>query len=125
MGVKRPLSASASGAFVAAASGGRTRFMGRDASRWAARFHPRWSSYSRLLWGVILRARSFYHEVGQQPDWTEWEGTMRRGWCAAAVIALALSTVPASALELRMLASWDRNNPAVPLLAEGFARNVE
>jgi TRAP-type transport system periplasmic protein len=50
---------------------------------------------------------------------------MRRGWWIGAGIALAVTTVPAAALELRMLTSWDRNNPAVPLLAEGFAKNVE
>ena len=50
---------------------------------------------------------------------------MQRGWWIGAGIALAVTTVPAAALELRMLTSWDRNNPAVPLLAEGFAKNVE
>src|SRR2546430_9961616 len=40
-------------------------------------------------------------------------------------IGLAIGTAPAAATELRMLTSWDKSNPAVPLLAEGFARNVE
>jgi TRAP-type transport system periplasmic protein len=50
---------------------------------------------------------------------------MRTGWWSGAVIVLAITAAPATALELRMLTSWDRNNPAVPLLAEGFAKNVE
>jgi TRAP-type mannitol/chloroaromatic compound transport system substrate-binding protein len=41
------------------------------------------------------------------------------------VLALAVSTAPAVAAEYRMLASWDKNNPAVPLLAEAYAKNVE
>ena len=45
-------------------------------------------------------------------------------WCTAAAFALAL-TAPAGAAEFRMLTSWSKNNPAVPLLAEGFAKGVE
>jgi TRAP-type transport system periplasmic protein len=45
--------------------------------------------------------------------------------CTGLLAAVAISVGPASGAELRMLTSWDRNNPAVPLLAEGFARNVE
>jgi TRAP-type mannitol/chloroaromatic compound transport system substrate-binding protein len=40
-------------------------------------------------------------------------------------IAFMVGTAPVAAAELRMLTSWDKTNPAVPLLAEGFARNVE
>ena len=46
---------------------------------------------------------------------------MRGAWWTGAIIGLAIATAPAGALELRMLTSWD----AVPLLAEGFAKNVE
>lgn len=46
-------------------------------------------------------------------------------WCASAVLALAVFTVPAVAAEYRMLTSWDKSNPAVPVLAEPFAKNVE
>jgi TRAP-type C4-dicarboxylate transport system substrate-binding protein len=45
-------------------------------------------------------------------------------WCTGAAIALMLAA-PAGAAEFRMLTSWSRNNPAVPLLAEGFAKGVE
>jgi TRAP-type transport system periplasmic protein len=49
--------------------------------------------------------------------------TMR--WCTGALLILAAATAPAAAAEYRMLTSWDKSNPAVPLLAEGFAKNVE
>jgi TRAP-type transport system periplasmic protein len=48
---------------------------------------------------------------------------MKERWCAA-LLALAVSAVPAAAADYRMLTSWDKNNPAVPLLAEGYAKNV-
>ncbi len=50
---------------------------------------------------------------------------MTRRWCTGALLALAVSTAPAAAAEYRMLTSWDKTNPAVPLLAEGYAKNVE
>ena len=50
---------------------------------------------------------------------------MNRHWYAGALLALAISTTPAAAAEYRMLTSWDKANPAVPLLAEAFAKNVE
>ena len=43
---------------------------------------------------------------------------MRGAWWTGAIVGLAITSAPAAALELRMLTSWDRNNPAVPLLAE-------
>jgi TRAP-type transport system periplasmic protein len=46
-------------------------------------------------------------------------------FCTGAVAAVALFTGPALAAEYRMLTSWDRSNPAIPVLAEPFARNVE
>jgi TRAP-type C4-dicarboxylate transport system substrate-binding protein len=46
-------------------------------------------------------------------------------WCASALLAVAVFTAPAISAEYRMLTSWDRSNPAVPLLAEGFADNVK
>src|SRR5262245_50385456 len=51
--------------------------------------------------------------------------SMPRPWCTGVLLALAVSTAPAAAAEYRMLTSWDKSNPAVPLLAEGFAKNVE
>ena len=45
--------------------------------------------------------------------------------CTGLLAAVVMSMAPASGAELRMLTSWDKTNPAVPLLAEGFARNVE
>ena len=45
--------------------------------------------------------------------------------CTGALLALAISSAPSTAAEYRMLTSWDKANPAVPLLAEGFAKNVE
>ena len=50
---------------------------------------------------------------------------MNMRWCTGALLAFAVSTAPAAAAEYRMLTSWDKSNPAVPLLAEGFAKNVE
>jgi TRAP-type C4-dicarboxylate transport system substrate-binding protein len=50
---------------------------------------------------------------------------MRLHQCIGALLALAVASVPAAAAEYRMLTSWDKANPAVPLLAEGFAKNVE
>jgi TRAP-type mannitol/chloroaromatic compound transport system substrate-binding protein len=50
---------------------------------------------------------------------------MKLRWCTGAALALAISSTPAAAAEYRMLTSWDKANPAVPLLAEGFAKNVE
>jgi len=50
---------------------------------------------------------------------------MNLRWCTGAVIAVAVAAAPAAAAEYRMLTSWDKANPAVPLLAEGFAKNVE
>ena len=50
---------------------------------------------------------------------------MNMRWWTGTLLALAVSTAPAMAAEYRMLTSWDKSNPAVPLLAEGFARNVE
>jgi TRAP-type transport system periplasmic protein len=50
---------------------------------------------------------------------------MKRLLCTGLLAAVAMSSGAASGAELRMLTSWDKNNPAVPLLAEGFARNVE
>ena len=49
---------------------------------------------------------------------------MNMRWCTGALLAFAVSTAPATAAEYRMLTSWDKSNP-VPLLAEGFAKNVE
>jgi TRAP-type transport system periplasmic protein len=46
-------------------------------------------------------------------------------FCTGAVLAVALFTAPAFAAEYRMLTSWDKSNPAVPLLAQGFADNVK
>lgn len=45
--------------------------------------------------------------------------------CTGALLALAITVTPAAAIEFRMLTSWDKSNPAVPLLAEGFAKGVE
>jgi TRAP-type C4-dicarboxylate transport system substrate-binding protein len=45
--------------------------------------------------------------------------------CAGVLMALAVAVTPAAAAEFRMLTSWDKSNPAVPLLAEGFAKGVE
>jgi|RhiMetdeSRZDD1v2_1073273.scaffolds.fasta_scaffold641702_2 TRAP-type transport system periplasmic protein len=50
---------------------------------------------------------------------------MNMRWWTGTLLALAVSTAPAMAAEYRMLTSWDKSNPAVPLLAEGFAKNVE
>jgi TRAP-type C4-dicarboxylate transport system substrate-binding protein len=54
---------------------------------------------------------------------------MNRHGCVTAVAALALvaglAAAPAVAAEYRMLTSWDKTNPAVGLLAEGFARDVD
>src|SRR5262245_39958674 len=50
---------------------------------------------------------------------------MNMRWCTGALLVLAVSAAPAAAAEYRMLTSWDKSNPAVPLLAEGFAKNVE
>ena len=50
---------------------------------------------------------------------------MRSRWYAGVVLAVAVSATPAAAAEYRMLTSWDKNNPAVPLLAEAYAKNVE
>ena len=50
---------------------------------------------------------------------------MTRCWYAGTLLALAVSTAPAAAAEYRMLTSWDKTNPAVPLLAEGYTKNVE
>ena len=50
---------------------------------------------------------------------------MNMRWCTGALLAFVVSTAPAAAAEYRMLTSWDKSNPAVPLLAEGFAKNVE
>jgi TRAP-type C4-dicarboxylate transport system substrate-binding protein len=50
---------------------------------------------------------------------------MTRHWYAGAALALIVSAAPVTAAEYRMLTSWDKSNPAVPLLAEGFAKNVE
>jgi TRAP-type mannitol/chloroaromatic compound transport system substrate-binding protein len=43
----------------------------------------------------------------------------------SALAALIVFTAPIRAAEYRMLTSWDRSNPAVPLLAHGFADNVK
>ena len=48
---------------------------------------------------------------------------MNGRWCTA-VLALAVLAAPAWAADYRMLTSWDKSNPAVPLLAEGYAKNV-
>ena len=40
---------------------------------------------------------------------------MTRCWYAGTLLALAVSTAPAAAAEYRMLTSWDKTNPAVPL----------
>ena len=45
--------------------------------------------------------------------------------CFSALAALAVFTTPAMSAEFRMLTSWDKSNPAVPLLAHGFADNVK
>lgn len=45
-------------------------------------------------------------------------------WCTSALAALLMTAMPGAAAEYRLLTSWDRNNPAVPLLAEGFAKGV-
>ena len=45
-------------------------------------------------------------------------------WCFTALAAVAVFTAPATAAEYRMLTSWDKSNPAVPLLAQGFADGV-
>jgi len=50
---------------------------------------------------------------------------MKMRWCTGALLVVAMSAAPALAAEYRMLTSWDKSNPAVPLLAEGFAKNVE
>jgi TRAP-type transport system periplasmic protein len=50
---------------------------------------------------------------------------MNMRWCTGALLVLAVSATPVAAAEYRMLTSWDKTNPAVPLLAEGFAKNVE
>jgi TRAP-type C4-dicarboxylate transport system substrate-binding protein len=50
---------------------------------------------------------------------------MNLRWLSGGVLALAAWSVPAAAAEYRMLTSWDKANPAVPLLAEGFAKDVE
>jgi TRAP-type C4-dicarboxylate transport system substrate-binding protein len=39
-------------------------------------------------------------------------------------LAAALAAASAHAAEFRMLTSWDKTNPAMVLLAEGFAKNV-
>jgi TRAP-type C4-dicarboxylate transport system substrate-binding protein len=46
-------------------------------------------------------------------------------WCFAALATVAALATPATAAEMRMLTSWDKSNPAVPLLAQGFADNVK
>src|SRR5262245_32800659 len=50
---------------------------------------------------------------------------MNMRWWTGTLLTFAVSTAPAVAAEYRMLTSWDKSNPAVPLLAEGFAKNVE
>jgi TRAP-type transport system periplasmic protein len=45
--------------------------------------------------------------------------------CTGVLAAAVMSSGAACAAELRMLTSWDKSNPAVPVLAEGFARTVE
>ena len=42
-----------------------------------------------------------------------------------ALAALAIFTTPAAAADYRFLTSWDVSNPAIPLLAEAFAKNVD
>lgn len=43
-----------------------------------------------------------------------------------AVIAASLMSVAAAqAADIRLLTSWDKTNPAIPLLVESFARNVD
>lgn len=46
-------------------------------------------------------------------------------WCTGVALAAAVFTAPATAAEYRMLTSWDKSNPAVPLLAQGFADGVK
>lgn len=46
-------------------------------------------------------------------------------WWSSALLAMVVSTAPVAAAEYRMLTSWDKSNPAVPVLAETFAKNVE
>jgi TRAP-type C4-dicarboxylate transport system substrate-binding protein len=46
-------------------------------------------------------------------------------WCFSALATVALFVAPAVAAEYRMLTSWDKSNPAIPVLAEPFAKNVE
>jgi TRAP-type mannitol/chloroaromatic compound transport system substrate-binding protein len=41
------------------------------------------------------------------------------------LVALAVFTAPAISAENRLLTSWDKSNPAVPLLAQGFADGVK
>jgi len=53
------------------------------------------------------------------------EKAMNIRWIKAAGIVAALSATPVEAAEYRMLTSWDKSNPAIALLAEAFAKNVE
>ena len=46
-------------------------------------------------------------------------------WWSSALLSMIVWTAPLAAAEYRMLTSWDKSNPAVPVLAETFARNVE
>ncbi len=46
-------------------------------------------------------------------------------WCFSALAAAIVLTTTATAAEYRMLTSWDKSNPAIPVLAEPFAKNVE
>jgi len=50
---------------------------------------------------------------------------MMARWCTGILLALTAAAAPAAAAEFRMVTSWDKSNPAVPLLAQGFADNVK
>ncbi len=51
---------------------------------------------------------------------------MKRVRLLAAAAALSVGAAGnAEAIEFRLLTSWDKTNPAVPLLAEGFAKKIE
>jgi TRAP-type C4-dicarboxylate transport system substrate-binding protein len=50
---------------------------------------------------------------------------MNKHGTLGALTALAIFTMPAAAADYRFLTSWDVNNPAVPLLAEAYAKNVQ
>src|SRR5262245_10991522 len=130
MGVMRPASPPAASplpggaAFwsVSSATAGRALVMAPTFSRRPKSFHRPRTSYAQLLCGVIPPPQSLYDPgaARRARGWNAMKGRL----LVSLLIGLTLAS-PATAAELRMLTSWDRNNPAVPLLAEGFAKNVE